>query len=73
MPRDGSGRGDNAIETDPAFGQTIAHGAGADVSNNSMRRFTNPSQKIRLINPPGRYFWCRPQQQGCTPTRRREG
>lgn len=31
MPRDGSGHGDNAIETDPAFGQTIAHGAGGEV------------------------------------------
>lgn len=38
MPRDGSGRGDNAIETDPAFGQTIAHSAGADVSTAILLR-----------------------------------
>ncbi|KAL1301836.1 hypothetical protein AAFC00_006021 [Neodothiora populina] len=38
MPRDGSGHGDNAIETDPAFGQTIAHGAGGEAATSTVDR-----------------------------------
>ena len=59
MPRNG-GRSDNVPEDDPAFNQTIAHGAGGEVSI----EYKGATSDLELTVLTERIIRCRPLRQG---------